>query len=82
MHGTGRWRTQYDQNVYTPIAFSLSYKCFCVAGSHFYNFNVEKDAYLSEKLTIESKKVSFQNIKFAIESQNYNEPTKKHIKNI
>lgn len=47
-----------------------------------YNFNVEKDAYLSEKLTIESKKLSFQNIKFAIESQNYNEPTKKHIKNI
>lgn len=45
-----------------------------------YNFNVEKDAYLSEKLTIESKKLSFQNIKFAIESQNYNEPTKKHIK--
>ena len=44
-----------------------------------YNFNVEKDAYLSEKLTIESKKLSFQNIKFAIESQNYNEPTKKNI---
>lgn len=45
-----------------------------------YNFNVEKDAYLSEKLTIESKKLSFQNIKFAIESQNYNEPTKNILK--
>ena len=81
MHGTGRWRTKYDQNVYTPIAFSYHTNAF-VLQAVIYNFNVEKDAYLSEKLTIESKKLSFQNIKFAIESQNYNEPTKKHIKNI
>ena len=51
-----------------------------------YNTNAEKVSYLSEKLAveneklaIESEKLSFQNIKLAIESQTYNEPTKKNI---
>ena len=34
---------------------------------------------LSENLAIESEKLSFQNIKLAIDSQAYNEPTKKNI---
>jgi len=32
-----------------------------------------------KKLAIESEKLSFQNIKLAIDSQAYNEPTKKNI---
>ena len=32
-----------------------------------------------KKLAIQEKKLSFQNIKLAIESQAYNEPTKKNI---
>ena len=51
-----------------------------------YNTNAEKVSYLSEKLAFENKKLaiesgklSFQNIKLAIESQTYNEPTKKNI---
>jgi len=51
-----------------------------------YNSNAEKVGYLSgklatesEKLAIESEKLSFQNIKLAIDSQAYNEPTKKNI---
>lgn len=51
-----------------------------------YNSNAEKGGYLSgklaaesEKLAIESEKLSFQNIKLAIDSQAYNEPTKKNI---
>ena len=51
-----------------------------------YNSSAEKVGYLSgklaaesEKLAIESEKLSFQNIKLAIDSQAYNEPTKKNI---
>lgn len=48
------------------------------------NSNAEKVGYPtgklaieSENLAIESEKLSFQNIKLAIDSQAYNEPTKK-----
>ena len=51
-----------------------------------YNSNAEKVGYPtgklaieSENLAIESEKLSFQNIKLAIDSQAYNEPTKKNI---
>lgn len=51
-----------------------------------YNSNAEKVGYPtgklaieSENLAIESEKLSFQNIKLAINSQAYNEPTKKNI---
>lgn len=47
-----------------------------------YNTNAKKVGYLSGKLAVENEKLSFQNIKLAIESQTYNEPTKKHIKSI
>lgn len=42
-----------------------------------YNSNAEKVGYPTGKLAIESEKLSFQNIKLAIDSQAYNEPTKK-----
>ena len=51
-----------------------------------YNSNAEKVGYLAGKLAVENEnmaieceKLSFQNIKLAIESQTYNEPTKKNI---
>ena len=44
-----------------------------------YNSNAEKVGYPTGKLAIESEKLSFQNIKLAIDSQAYNEPTKKNI---
>ena len=51
-----------------------------------YNSNAEKVGYLSgklatesKKLAIDSEKLTFKNIKLAIDSQTYNEPTKKNI---
>lgn len=55
-----------------------------VTGRLIYNSNAEKAGYSSEKLafeseklSIKSEKLSFKNIKPAIDSQLYNEPTKK-----
>ena len=51
-----------------------------------YNSNAEKVGYLSgklatesKKLAIDSEKLTLKNIKLAIDSQTYNEPTKKNI---